>query len=293
MVVIKGKNRIISDILNIKKLAEQVLDEIKKDKLDSAREDLQRIAQWDIDEFREVQQKYGDEQLALHCRTILHATQQGIKALEGRESQAAQKLLNSILLLVNYDLRKTQDFEKLETEVKNRLLALLSKDRLDKEQISTFLKQIKKVVSPVFYKKVELRLQEKMLKKPMSSDEEIVKQNLQIMFSTADGGMHSPQHNESIGGNAGQFEDYGCYGLNFFYNKDSGRIMYFGNSQYVPKNIRENYSEGSFIIALMEKEVPIVTISIRDKQILPRVRAIITQSAEEYNRINNYRQIRF
>ena len=72
----------------------------------------------------------------------------------------------------------------------------------------------------------------------------IVKKNLKLMRSNKEGGMAQLISNESIGGNAGASH----LGINFYYNKETGEIVYFGNIQHVPAKIVANplYVEGSF-----------------------------------------------
>jgi hypothetical protein len=75
----------------------------------------------------------------------------------------------------------------------------------------------------------------------------IIEKNITLMRSYEEGGMLSLE--ESIGGNAGTWMDLPCYGARFYYN-DNGEIIRFGNIQNVPKEIRENYKEGIFHIAI-------------------------------------------
>ncbi len=64
------------------------------------------------------------------------------------------------------------------------------------------------------------------------------------MRSEKRGGMMEVTRKESIGGNAGASH----LGINFYYNKETGEIIYFGNIQHVPKYILENelYVGGTF-----------------------------------------------
>ena len=82
----------------------------------------------------------------------------------------------------------------------------------------------------------------------MVTIEEIVKKNLALIYSSTIGGMFSLS--ESIGGNAGIHEGRSCYGANFYYHPQTGEILYFGNYQDVPKEIRENFPEGTFRVAV-------------------------------------------
>ena len=72
----------------------------------------------------------------------------------------------------------------------------------------------------------------------------IVKKNLKLMRSNRGGGMVKSIMTESLGGNAGAFHQ----GINFYYNKETGEIVYFGNIQDVPSKFINDqlYVEGSF-----------------------------------------------
>ena len=84
----------------------------------------------------------------------------------------------------------------------------------------------------------------------MVTIEETVKKNLVLMESSVRGGMAMLSLTESIGGNAGIHEGRSCYGANFYYRPQTGEILYFGNYQDVPKEIRENFSKGTFRVAI-------------------------------------------
>ena len=86
------------------------------------------------------------------------------------------------------------------------------------------------------------------------SENLIVEENLRRMTGTGEGDMQSSIDPESIGGNAGKLGNMPCYAKRFFYNQSSGQIMYFGNYQFVPSEIRDKFPEGAFIIALNIKE---------------------------------------
>jgi len=79
---------------------------------------------------------------------------------------------------------------------------------------------------------------------------EIIEKNLGLMISSNEGGMSNLLCNESLGGNAGFYKNCSCAGANFFYDKFTGEIIYFGNIQNVPKEIVKRYPEYHFRIAL-------------------------------------------
>ncbi|MDP3639773.1 MAG: hypothetical protein Q8R53_01045 [Nanoarchaeota archaeon] len=43
---------------------------------------------------------------------------------------------------------------------------------------------------------------------------------------------------------------YPCVAANFFFDEKTGEIVYFGNLQHVPRQIREKYAEGTFRLAI-------------------------------------------
>ena len=73
------------------------------------------------------------------------------------------------------------------------------------------------------------------------------------MNNNSPGGMTYLMGMESMGGNAGKEG----MGINFYYNKKSGEIIYFGNPQHVPPKIRGNSNNvgGSFLILIKIKVV--------------------------------------
>lgn len=76
--------------------------------------------------------------------------------------------------------------------------------------------------------------------------ENIIGENLKRMRSNEEGGMVHCLMAESVGGNAGHYEGIPCGGANFRYDGGSGLILYFGNSQDVPKEILPVSVEGIF-----------------------------------------------
>ncbi|MBU2589626.1 MAG: hypothetical protein KKF52_00990 [Nanoarchaeota archaeon] len=79
---------------------------------------------------------------------------------------------------------------------------------------------------------------------------EIIEKNLELMRSSKKGGMSELLCNESLGGNAGVYKNCSCAGANFYYDKNTGEIIYFGNIQSVPKDIVNNYEQHYFRVAL-------------------------------------------
>ena len=70
----------------------------------------------------------------------------------------------------------------------------------------------------------------------------IVDKNIRLMEKPEEGGMMFRLKNESWGGWAGDIV------VNFHYNRNTGKIIYFGNFQDVPRRIRDDPEnvEGQF-----------------------------------------------
>src|SRR3989344_8827183 len=87
--------------------------------------------------------------------------------------------------------------------------------------------------------------------------ERIVKSNLKLMLSTEPGGMQLLISRESMGGYVGQWRKYPCVAARFNYDSETGGIVYFGNIQDLPQNIRNlNLASGSFRIAINPAPYP-------------------------------------
>ncbi len=122
----------------------------------------------------------------------------------------------------------------------------------------------------------------------------ILQWNLKLMLERGRGHL-SDLESESMGGNAGNYQGHSCMAANFYYEFNTGWIVYFGNFQNVPLFIRQNplYAEGTFRIAkifdLSKKAYPlrdeIVQIYYLDKTPLPHVQEILLQTMQEFNTI--------
>ena len=87
--------------------------------------------------------------------------------------------------------------------------------------------------------------------------ERIVKSNLKLMLSTEPGGMQLLISRESMGGNADSWNNYPCVAVRFNYDSETGGIVYFGNIQDLPQNIRNlNLTSGLFRIAINPAPYP-------------------------------------
>ena len=84
----------------------------------------------------------------------------------------------------------------------------------------------------------------------MEKLENIIKENLKLMRSQEKGGMKYLLMEESIGGNAG----HNRAALNFYFCQKTGKIVYFGNIQNVPKEIKNKYPNGAFVVEIFPKD---------------------------------------
>lgn len=84
---------------------------------------------------------------------------------------------------------------------------------------------------------------------------QVPQENLRIMNSL----MQDTLYRESVGGNAGSVQiegvAYSCAAANFYINKETGKIVIFGNFQSIPERIRddEQYLPMVFKIAVDPK----------------------------------------
>lgn len=111
---------------------------------------------------------------------------------------------------------------------------------------------------------------------------QIIRKNLEKMNGNKDGDMQPLLITESIGGNAGKYNNIPCAGVNFYYDNSDGSIVYFGNVQDVPKKIRENYKRGTFTVAVDLKfnKEKIVGIILESSGL---VKSILENTIKAYN----------
>lgn len=84
----------------------------------------------------------------------------------------------------------------------------------------------------------------------MNKMKEIIEKNLKLIKGVEIGEMQHLLNDESMGSNAGFWKNCSCAGANFFYDKNTGEIKYFGNIQHVPEAIKSKYSEACFRVAM-------------------------------------------
>jgi hypothetical protein len=79
----------------------------------------------------------------------------------------------------------------------------------------------------------------------------IIRKNLERMIGTNKGDMrHEPANFVSIREAPPEYKMK--FRKCFYYNNETGEIMYFGYPQNVPPEIRENFPDGEFIIGIQE-----------------------------------------
>jgi len=112
----------------------------------------------------------------------------------------------------------------------------------------------------------------------------VVKKNLELMVRNTEGGMYALIGKESMGGNAGKIGELPCVATNFFFDDDTGEIMYFENPQSVPKDILARCKAGLFRLATdwgKSWKYNIISFSIITKNDF--VRTVIEKTVKEYN----------
>ncbi|GEM_PF-2873560 len=86
-----------------------------------------------------------------------------------------------------------------------------------------------------------------------------VRMNLDLMNSHKEGGMALLLLRESIVGNGATWKNHPAAFVNFYYESESGEIVYFGVEPHIPSYIldafkRKEYLKGGFRIAFFVKE---------------------------------------
>lgn len=73
---------------------------------------------------------------------------------------------------------------------------------------------------------------------------------MQIMQSKKEQGMIDLLNRESMGGNAGTYNGYPCVGLNFYFDRETGKINAFGNHQNLAREIIVMNAHGIIRVAI-------------------------------------------
>jgi len=115
---------------------------------------------------------------------------------------------------------------------------------------------------------------------------EIVERNLEKMKGGETGCMRPLILDESIGGNAGNWQEHSCAAANFYYDAKTGEIICFGNCQKVPGEIREKFLQGTFRIAVDMRKTGRYRIidAGMGSQVQDTARETLEASIEEFNR---------
>ena len=109
--------------------------------------------------------------------------------------------------------------------------------------------------------------------------------NLGLMKSNSQGGMVRLFNIESAGGNAKVYGRYVAAGTNFIFDSKTGEIVYFENSQDIPKEIRKNYNAyGTFRIATDRKGNKRIIEIYFEGPVSEEVKSVIKSSADTYNK---------
>ena len=119
---------------------------------------------------------------------------------------------------------------------------------------------------------------------------EIVEKNLERMTGHGEGYMRPLVLNESMGGNAGNWQDIPCAAANFYYVLETGEIVYFGNCQRVPDEIKEKLPQGVFRIAVDTKKTgKLRIIGTGLDRITLAAEKTLEASVEEFNKRHGFK----
>ncbi len=120
-------------------------------------------------------------------------------------------------------------------------------------------------------------------------NDEIVAKNIERMRSTEPGGMRHMLIRESMGGNAGRYKGFSCVGAGFYFDRETGEMLYFDNPQRVPADIRCHHVDDMFRLAVDWSrnggtgKYRIIDYSPRD-DVSQAAREVLTETIERYNR---------
>ncbi|MBU0471633.1 MAG: hypothetical protein KKF89_05700 [Nanoarchaeota archaeon] len=111
----------------------------------------------------------------------------------------------------------------------------------------------------------------------------IVLENLELMISTEEeDGLHQVVLVESVGGNAGFWNNYPCAGVNFHYNPENGKIAFFGDYSLQKK---QGLMEDSFRIAINLDEDKLRILDYKPPEEIPiNARINLRMTVEQYNK---------
>ncbi|MBT5023346.1 hypothetical protein HOK51_08805 [Candidatus Woesearchaeota archaeon] len=118
-----------------------------------------------------------------------------------------------------------------------------------------------------------------------------IKQNLALMNSTSEGSLMDILIEDSLGGNAGDWNDLSCVATNFCYNPNTGALIKFDNYSEESQMLGA-CSRGYFRIAIDFKELDdkvssgIIELDARDASDSAKI--VLKKTVEEFNRLNSF-----
>lgn len=129
----------------------------------------------------------------------------------------------------------------------------------------------------------------------------VVRKNLERMTGERYNDMPAVLVAESMGGNAGYEGDCVCAAVNFYYVRETGEIMHFGNEPKIPEECRQSRPNREFGWGTFR-----VAYNFNPEKDLPRSRIVNTytylgegqakqnleESAEEWNKLKKRRIIK-
>lgn len=115
----------------------------------------------------------------------------------------------------------------------------------------------------------------------------VVEKNLERMINPYEGGMVGLLFEESIGGNAGDWNGFPCAGANFVFDKNTGEILYFENFQALPQELK-NKPRGVMKVALdvrgeLGGDFRIISYQLDEKKLYKSVQNNIEESIRRFN----------
>lgn len=116
----------------------------------------------------------------------------------------------------------------------------------------------------------------------------VVRHNLELMISEKNNGMKHLLLGESMGGNAGKWNEFPCMGANFFYKPETGKIKCFNNIQDLSENTKNIYYQGElkngiFRLAVKMPKFKLKIIKVYDVSKNTLAEENIQKSIDEFN----------
>ncbi len=113
----------------------------------------------------------------------------------------------------------------------------------------------------------------------------ILEKNLKKMTGYSNGEMLYLIAGESIGGNAGHWNNYPCVAANFRIDSKTGEIKYFECIQHIPKEILNNSKAGVLRLAVdIKKTCKFYIVNYKIDRCTKNARSNIEDTVKTYNK---------